>query len=328
MNKNLLLVSLFILIISCSKTKDKPIATIDNKAITYTDIDNILEKQLFHILEGIYIMRRDALNEYINEYILETEAKKQNMRVEELLDKNVMCKITDSLIEHTITKLKGFVPDRTNPYKIYDCKTNYGMSYLKKSLLIDEKNKYINELKRQHKIKIFIKPPHKVRPSVNLNKLNISYKGNKNSKHSFILIGNYDCDGCLQAKSIVDYLYDKYNKKMKFSFCYYNYGLDLSSIATIAADKQGKYWEMHEKLLLKNNKKDTAFIIKCAENLDLDLETFKNDLKSIEIKTNIRNNINIIIENKITHTPTIVIDNKVFNAPFIKKDIEDFIDNL
>ncbi len=326
--RNLLFLLSFIVLYSCNTNKQEAVAIVDGKTINLKQIDNIIHEQLFHMLEGIFLLRQQALDEYINQLVIAEEAKKQNSSVEELLNKNIMPKLADSLVDKRASELLGFVADMSDPHKIYDCKTEFGRNYLKKSMLIEEKAKYAQSLRDNHTIDIFLSGPDKFRPKVSLKDIEINFKGNLKSDFEFILIGNSECDGCKQAKPIMDSLFSKYGDKIKFGYCYYSNQPSLASIAVEAAGLQDKYWEMHEMTFAEDNNPDTTTVMEYASKLDLDLTKFNNGLNSSEIKTKIENNINIIADSKIITTPTIVINGNVFNAPFLQYEMEEFIDKL
>ena len=229
-----------IAIYSCNGKKQEIVARIDGKTISMQQVDELINEQLFHMLEGIYLIRKQALDEYINQLIIAEEAKKQNLSEEKLLDKEIMPLLADSLIEKRIAELQGFVPDRTDPKKIYDCKTAFGKEYLRQSMLLEAKSKYAERLRANHKIEILLKTPDKFRPKANLKGIALHYKGNLKSNIELIFIGNYECEGCLQAKPIVDYLSSKYGDKIKLGFCYYDVKPSLASMAVEAAASQNR----------------------------------------------------------------------------------------
>lgn len=326
--KKFIILVFSVVICSCNSKKQQTVAIVDGVPITMQQIDALINEQLFHMLEGIYLIRKQALDEYIDQWVIAEEAKRRNVTVDKLLEREVMPLLTDSLIEKTIIELRGYVPDRIDPKRVYDCNTAFGREYLRQSLLLDLKSKYAQKLRENHKIKIFLNPPDKFRPKISLKELDLHYKGDNKSKVTFIFIGNYECDGCLQAKPIFDYIISKYGNKIKYGFCFYDVHPTMSSMAVEASAIQGKYWEMHEKIFSHHNKTDTTTVIEYAKELGLNVNKFQHDLNSNDLKDRINRNINVMNKSKITTIPTIVITGYVFNAPFNQWDIENFIIKL
>ncbi len=57
--------------------------------------------------------------------------------------------------------------------------------------------------------------------------------------------------------------------------------------AAEAAFRQGKFWEMHDKIFEKQREMSPEKYLEYAAELDLDLEQFKQDLASSEVKSRI-----------------------------------------
>ena len=58
--------------------------------------------------------------------------------------------------------------------------------------------------------------------------------------------------------------------------------------AALAAGKQGKFWEMHDKLFANQKKLNEAFYTSTAKDLGLNVETFKKDYASDELKKQVK----------------------------------------
>jgi protein-disulfide isomerase len=57
--------------------------------------------------------------------------------------------------------------------------------------------------------------------------------------------------------------------------------------AAEAAHRQGKFWEMHDKIFEKQREMSPEMYLEYASEIGLDLEQFKRDLKSAEVKSRI-----------------------------------------
>ena len=62
-----------------------------------------------------------------------------------------------------------------------------------------------------------------------------------------------------------------------------------AALYAVAAGQQGKYFEMSHKMFDKSNntklKKDPGYAVEIAKELGLDIEQFKQDYKSVKVKT-------------------------------------------
>ncbi len=77
----------------------------------------------------------------------------------------------------------------------------------------------------------------------------------------------------------------------------------------IAAEKQGKFWDMNNKLFEKQPK-DLKEILEIAKDLKLDVQKLQDDANSLETLHEIQADINDAYDNKINGTPSTVINGK------------------
>ena len=86
-----------------------------------------------------------------------------------------------------------------------------------------------------------------------------------------------------------------------------------AAIAAVAAGKQGKFWEMHEKLFASQKELSDAKVEAIAKELGLDMERFTKDLKDPAIASLIDKDMNDGRQANVQGTPTIFLNGKSFN---------------
>jgi len=95
---------------------------------------------------------------------------------------------------------------------------------------------------------------------------------------------------------------------------------ETSAIASLAAQKQGKFWEMVEKLYADTKKQDAATVEKYAQELGLDLEQFKTDIASEALLKDVRMDMKVGGMLGVSGTPTMFLNGTKMNA----RDLEGF----
>ncbi len=79
----------------------------------------------------------------------------------------------------------------------------------------------------------------------------------------------------------------------------------------IAAEKQGKFWEMND-ILFQHKPKTEAEILKLIEKKDFDIEKLQEDANSIETSKQIKAEIDDAYKRGINGTPTTMINNNAY----------------
>ncbi len=86
-----------------------------------------------------------------------------------------------------------------------------------------------------------------------------------------------------------------------------------AATAALAAGKQGKFWEIHEKLFANQKDLSDAKVEEIAQEIGLNMEQFNKDLKDPAIASLIDRDINNGREANVQGTPTIFVSGKLLN---------------
>ena len=86
-----------------------------------------------------------------------------------------------------------------------------------------------------------------------------------------------------------------------------------AAIAALAAGKQGKFWEVHEKLFASQKDLSDAKVEAIARELGLNMEQFNKDLKDPAIASLIDRDMNNGRQASVQGTPTIFVNGRPFN---------------
>jgi protein-disulfide isomerase len=84
-----------------------------------------------------------------------------------------------------------------------------------------------------------------------------------------------------------------------------------AAIAAFAAEKQGKFWEMHAKLYASQRELNDAKVEAIARELGLNMEQFNQDLKDPAVGAQLDREINSGRQVNLRGTPTIFVNGKV-----------------
>ena len=101
--------------------------------------------------------------------------------------------------------------------------------------------------------------------------------------------------------------------------------------ATRCANDQGKYWEMHDKLIENSPDLDHGHLVKYANEIGLDMNRFVSDLDGMKHKEQIEKDVELATALDFYNTPTFVINGRVVigNRPYkyLKKIVEEELAN-
>jgi len=84
-----------------------------------------------------------------------------------------------------------------------------------------------------------------------------------------------------------------------------------ASLAALAANQQGKFWEYHADLFNNYNKLSDAKFDEIAQSIGLNMEQFKEDLKSPALVAMVQRDLQNGVEAGVRGTPAIFINGRM-----------------
>ncbi len=146
--------------------------------------------------------------------------------------------------------------------------------------------------------------------------------GKGDSKVTLIEYGDFQCPGCGSAHPTVKKLAEKYKDQLAFVFRNFpitskHPNARAAAAAAEAAGKQGKYWEMHDKIFESQNSwgnlgatERTKFFTDYAQELGLNTTTFATDLTSDVVNQKISFDQAVGKKAGADATPTFILNGK------------------
>jgi len=127
---------------------------------------------------------------------------------------------------------------------------------------------------------------------------------------------DFQCPHCKIASPYLKKIVEESNGKVKLVFKQYplpgHPKAREAAKATIAADKQGKFWEMHDLLFENQDRLTTANLDDYAKKLGLDVKKFKADMQSKETDKKIEADITEGHAVGVDSTPSIYVNDRRF----------------
>jgi predicted DsbA family dithiol-disulfide isomerase len=138
---------------------------------------------------------------------------------------------------------------------------------------------------------------------------------------------DFECPFCQHIAPELDALWQKRQTAVRFVYKFMPLPMhphgESAARAAIAAQAQGKFWEMHDKLFANGEHLDDAAILAYAAAIGLDLDRFRADLQSPATKARLDADRKLGDALKVKGTPTIFINGREYDT---KINIEEWVD--
>ncbi len=154
--------------------------------------------------------------------------------------------------------------------------------------------------------------------------------GNPNGKVTMVEFFDYNCGWCKKGFPEVLALIES-DKDLRFvlkEFPIFGGDSDYAAQAAIAANKQGKYWDLHVAMFSHEGKITKEIVNELAAAQGLDMARLKKDMESPETAGILERNRNLAQSLAINGTPAFIIDDKLVPGYLPKSELASAINDV
>ena len=292
---------------------------IDGVKLTLADFGRKHPGGLFQASQNFYSAERRAMEAYIDEYLLEREAKKENVTVAELLDRHVKSAGAKDPSEEAIRVYYDGV-DTDQPYESLRQQI---IDHIREGRVTKARAAYVKQLRSQAQVSLQFGAP---RAPISLKDTPV--RGSADAPVVIVEYADFECPYCQQVQIAIDQIEAEY--KGKISFAYKDMPLPNHGHAQKAAEAshcagaQGKYWEYHD-LLFKSKELDIPQLKAHAQELKLDTNAFDKCLDSGAQADLIKTQFQEGVEFGLQGTPGFFINGHVYASAMTAEQFREVI---
>jgi protein-disulfide isomerase len=238
--------------------------------------DELLEKEAGKLLQArykYYLAERDALQEYIDNQLLEMQAKKENVSVEELLKRHVSVTVQEPTEDQLKVFYEGVQTDES-----YESARPKILDTLHQLRMNKAKEAYIASLRADYGVVVELN-----QPTGHVDVGNDPRLGPDKAPIQVVEFADYECPYCQKVAQDLIRLREQFGNQV--SVVYKDYPLPMHPLAARAAEaarcagEQGKFWEFHD-ALFESKRLQVSDLKQEARTLKLDGDKFDRCLDS------------------------------------------------
>jgi protein-disulfide isomerase len=258
--------------IGTAHAEDTVLATINNTPITESQIQPRIKNSMMKIMAQTYDIKRDAIDEIIDDKLIENEAKKQGLSTDALLKKEVESKVvmpTDDEARAMYEVYKKRFGDK--PFEEVSATVKGQLANQKKQKLYSD---YIDSLRKNAQVSYKLE-----RPSFDVSMDDDAHIGPLNAPVKVIEFTDFQCPFCKKARPNIKQIVDTYKDKVVYVLR--DFPLSFHKQAKIAANaaqcagEQGKYFEFANQLWDNQGNITDDKLKEIATNSGIDVAKFQ-----------------------------------------------------
>jgi predicted DsbA family dithiol-disulfide isomerase len=306
---------------------DPPLATLEGNPIDESQFAAGEKAQLERMRQQTYGVQTRALHEVIDQQLVDAEAKRKGVSVEDLVRTEVISKVAEPTDEQLKASYESRQDLNTQPFEDVKDKIR---TQLKEAEIQRARTQFIAALWLQAvnhgTLKILLTPPHLDLP-VDPSRL----RGDQQAPVTIVEFSDFSCPSCRRAESILAEVLAKYPGKVKLSYRDFaliesNPGAEIAAEASRCAGEQSKYWEYHDWLFANPDKQTRDGLLAAAHTIGLNDMQFAACLDKGRFRTKVDQDFQLGTHIGVTSAPGIFINGKFISSTQPAAAIEKAID--
>jgi protein-disulfide isomerase len=291
-----------------SSSGKEVIAEVNGQKIVMSDLEQSEGGKLLQARSSYYDAQRKALDDLIDQNLLEQQAKKEGLTVDQLLDREVRSKLPADPTDDQL-KVSYEIVDTDQPFDAVRSKI---LDHIRETRFNKAKAAYLVKLRTQSNILITLQPP-----SANVNLANSILQGSPNAQVVLVEFADYQCPYCQKVHPDIAKLKQEFGDKLSIAFK--DFPLPMHPYAEKAAEAarcagaQGKFWEYHDALFTEK-KLEVPQLKEQAVAMHLDTAAFDKCLDSGEQAAVIQKDYAEGKKLGITGTPSFFVNGHYFSG--------------
>ncbi|MDB5604828.1 MAG: oxidoreductase [Bradyrhizobium sp.] len=144
-------------------------------------------------------------------------------------------------------------------------------------------------------------------------------KGPEHARITLVEFSDFECPYCSRAVSQVDALMVAFPRDIRLVYKQFPLSTHpharMAAVAALAANEQGKFWEMHDKLFANYHQLSRERILALAKEIGLDVNRFTADVASGKFDPVVAKDFKDGEDAGVNGTPAFFINGKHYNGP-------------
>ncbi|GIW39649.1 MAG: oxidoreductase [Candidatus Binatia bacterium] len=286
------------------------VATVAGEKISRAELEEHVRPSLNEIENARYRVLREGLEELVGKKLLEVEARRRGVSVEDLLREEVEKKVSppsDAEVRALYEENKesfGETPFETLEPRLAD--------YLREERAERRKSEFLSELKKRHATELYLDPP---RYPVSV--AGRPWRGAETAPVTIVEFADYECPFCKRAEPTVRKVLSEYGDRVRFVYRHYPLPFHAharaAARASLCAGEQGKFWEYHDALMAADEL-DPKLLEETARRLGLDEGKFRSCFASSKFEKVLEEDLAEAARLGVDGTPTFFVNGRVLDG--------------
>jgi protein-disulfide isomerase len=287
------------------------LARVGDHEITRQEVEEVAPDQFIQAKQELYDLTDRALSTAIDRRLLELEAESEDVEPEELIEREITSKLapaTDAQIDSIYELYRAQMNNAPR-----DSVADQIQDFLQRQERGAVTQAYLARLRTEYEIVNYLEPTR-----IEVEAIGPS-KGPADAPITLVEFSDFECPFCIRFLPTLEQIEQTYGDKVRivyrqFPLTSIHPNAQLAAEASLCADAQGKFWEMHDAIFEVRGKADSAGLKELAAGLDLDTEAFNACLDTRQFRGQVDADVQAGREAGVNGTPALFINGRYLSG--------------
>jgi protein-disulfide isomerase len=299
------------------------LAVVNGRQITEKEVDERVGSQLYGLQNKLYQLRKNALKSIVDDQLLREAARARSMSEEELRKElTTGGEVSQAQVDAVYNRQAGQLVNLEESAAKQQIRTR-----LENHARLGRMEKYLTALRKQGGVEIFLQPPNA--PLVNVGSEGPT-KGSPQAPVVIVEFSDFECPACKKASVVLGRVAAEYADRVRIVYRHLPLSIHKQAVAaaqaSVCADRQGKFWEMHDLLFSAAKGLSDDALRGYASELGLDARGFNDCMASNESRAIVLQDQQGAHDAGIRSTPTFVINGKLVQGGMSAAEFKSLIE--
>lgn len=294
------------------------VARVSGQTLTLADLQSQESGKLLQARYQFYLSERKALEEAIDTRLLQDEAKRKQMTLDELLEKEVYQGVKDPTEDQLQVYYEGLETQDS-----FETVRGEVLQHIREMRRTKARAAYVEQLRKNAEINILLMPP-----TASVDTSSAYAKGDRNAPVVLVEFADYQCPYCQKVNPQIQQLKKEYGDAL--AVIYKDFPLPMhhssqkAAEASRCAGEQGKFWEYHD-VLFYSKQLEPDDLKEHARVLRLDADRFDQCLDSGKQAEAVKKDLEEAKSLGLTGTPSFFANGHFFSGVVDYAALKDII---
>ncbi|UCD79206.1 MAG: thioredoxin domain-containing protein [Desulfobacterales bacterium] len=299
---------------SAERGNDETIALLNGEPITQSEVERRVAFQIYRLRGNIYQLLKRETEKIVEQKLLEMEARRRNMTVENLL----RIEVDEKAEPVSEDELKQYLLKHSKEDDVTEQRKARIRTYLARRSAIQREKEYIQSLRSKAELKFLLTPPQPPRVKVEIH--GEPWRGSPQAPVTVVHFAAFNCELCPQSVRMIQTLLRDYPDRIRWVHRnFFSIGDEIALTAAQlgeAAQEKGRFWEFHDAVFNSDKPLDRSELQKIAQKLDLEWESFESGQFESDVLLKVKKDVHDAQQYGVTSVPVMFVNGLYFSPTF------------